>query len=60
MEKNRETPYTHCFTTVISGRLKVKVTLIGHIFVLTITPTILDGFQYKSAKLFSIMSRCDI
>ena len=29
-------------------------------FVKTVTPQILDGFQYKYAKLFSIMSRCAI
>ena len=40
-----------------SGRPKVKVILEGQIFVWTITHTILDGFQYKFAQLFSIISR---
>ena len=42
-----------------SGKPKVKVTLDGQIFVWTITPTISDGFQYKFAQLFSIVSRCE-
>ena len=42
------------------GRPKVKVTLEGQILVQTISPTIVDGIQYKFEQLFSIMSRCAI
>ena len=38
----------------------IFIKLEGQIFVQTITPTILDGFQYKFAPLFSIMSWCAI
>ena len=46
-----------CHLKHCSVRPKVKVGLEGQIFVVTITLTILDGFQYKFALLFSIMSR---
>ena len=32
----------------------------AQIFVRIVIPTILDGFQYKFAQLFSIMGRCAI
>ena len=48
------------FETFRSGGPKFKVTLEGQIFVQTITHTILDGFQYKFAQSFSVMSRCAI
>ena len=40
------------------GRLKVKVTLEGHINLLvrTITPTFMHGFQKSFAQMFSLRS----
>ena len=45
-----------------SGRLKVKVTLDGHINELlwTITPTYMHGFQNNFAHVFSLKSRIAI
>ena len=44
------------------GRLKVKVTLEGHINKLfwTITPTYMHGFQNNFAQVFSLKSRIAI
>ena len=41
----------HAIWNICSGRPKVKVTLEGQIFVRTITPTSLDGFQFQFAQL---------
>ena len=43
-------------------RLKVKVTLVGHIneIFLAITPTYMHGFQNSFAQVFSLKSRSAI
>ena len=47
---------------IFLGRLKVKVTLEGHIneFFWVITPTHMHGFQNNFAQVFSLKSRSAI
>ena len=47
---------------IFLGRLKVKVTLEGHINVLllALTPTYMQGFQNNFAQVFSLKSRIAI
>ena len=51
-----------CHLKHFLGRLKVKVTLEGHINELfwAITPTYMHGFQINFAQVFSLKSRCAI
>ena len=48
-----------CRLKILLGRLKVKVTLEGHINVLfwAITPSYMHGFQNNFAQVFSLKSR---
>ena len=50
------------YETDFLGRLKVKITLEGHInkLVRAITPTFMHGFQNNLAKVFSLRSRSAI
>ena len=51
-----------CHLNIFIGKLKVKVTLEGHINEIfwAITPTYMHGFQKKFAQVFSLKSRSAI